>query len=183
MKNETNEHAAILSSEEKSEMGLNLPLENQGFEEQEVHEEGRSREDEEQHMIEKNDATISLVSIGSSDDDNKKRINIGEYEITLPQEKVPLLGVMACAMLLHVTIFIDEDIYSTNYRYGIILSNVAFFAALVSLVIPTKKTIGLNYIIYLLTYTGACLSTMESGPFSKTGNGYFASWWVLNSRM
>jgi hypothetical protein len=169
-RNESNEQGVALTSEEKSEMGLNLPVENQGFEEKEAHE-----DEEEKHLNDTNDVTISLVSNGSSNDD-KKRINFGEYEITLPQEKVPLLGVLACAMLLHVTIFIDEDIYSSNYRYGIILSNVAFFAGVVSIAIPTKKAIGLNYIIYLLTYTSACLSTMESGPFSKTGNGYFASW-------
>jgi len=94
----------------------------------------------------------------------------------LPEEKLPLLGVMGCAIILHVSIFIDDSIYISKYRYGIILSVVAFFGALVSLAIPTKKTIALNYCIFALTFAGACISTIAPGPFSQPGNGYFASW-------
>jgi len=131
---------------------------------------------------EKQTLTVELydesVSASKHTDDGKKRIVIGEYEVTLPEEKLPLLGVMACAIVLHVSIFIDDYIYASKYRYGIILSVVAFFGALVSIAIPTKKTIALNYIIYLLTFAGACLSTFKPGPFTAAANanGYFASW-------
>jgi len=108
--------------------------------------------------------------------DGKRRITIGEYEISLPKEKFPLLGVMACSILLHLSIFIDNEIYVSKYRYGIILSAIAFFGAMVSIVVPSKQAIPLNYFVYILTYAGACITTHETGPFNEPGNGYFASW-------
>lgn len=120
--------------------------------------------------------TAVPTSTQSSMNDGKRRITIGEYEISLPEEKIPLLGVMACSILLHLSIFIDDEIYVSKYRYGIILSAIAFFGAMVSVVVPSKQAIPLNYFIYVLTYAGACITTHETGPFHEPGNGYFASW-------
>jgi hypothetical protein len=107
---------------------------------------------------------------------DKTKVTFGEYEFVVPKDKLPLLKVMACAIVLLVSIFIDESIYSSKYRYGIILAVVAFLGAIIGVVIPTKKAMYLNYFISVVTYAGACLNTIDPGPFTQPGNGYFASW-------
>lgn len=123
----------------------------------------------------------SVYDLSVSTGPRKKTVTIGEYEFSLPEEKIPLLAVMGCAIILFISIFIDETIYASRFKYGIFLSIFAFFGALVSVAIPTEKTIPLNYLIYILTYIGAILATMEFGPFSEPGNGYFASWGLVIS--
>jgi hypothetical protein len=108
--------------------------------------------------------------------DDKTKVTIGDYEFVIPKDKFPLLKVMACAIVLLVSIFIDESIFSSKYRYGIILAVVAVLGAIISIVIPTKKAMHLNYFISVVTYAGACLNTIDPGPFTQPGNGYFASW-------
>lgn len=145
----------------------------------------------EQEVITKSEEKVSLrensqvspIQITSTTEDKgKKRITIGEYEILFPEEKVPLLGVMASAIILHVSIFVDDSVYSSKYRYGIFLSMFAFFGALVSTALPTKRTMALNYCIYICSLAGACMSTneaigtLEAGPFVNPGNGYFSVW-------
>ena len=110
------EQSKPLTIEEKAEFGLN---------------QSDSLEEEE----------ISVQEPSEEEDDiqsSKKQITIGEYEVSLPQEKIPLLGLMGCAVVLHIAIFIDNTIYSSMYRYGIILSICSFFGATISLVIPSK---------------------------------------------
>jgi hypothetical protein len=107
---------------------------------------------------------------------DKTMVTFGEYEFVVPKDKLPLLKVMACAVVLLVSIFIDEGIYASKYRYGIILAVVAFLGAIIGVVIPTKKAMHLNYFISVVTYAGACLNTIDPGPFTQPGNGYFASW-------
>mmetsp|Transcript_17577 Transcript_17577/g.33339 ORF Transcript_17577/g.33339 Transcript_17577/m.33339 type:complete len:370 (-) Transcript_17577:286-1395(-) len=118
-------------------------------------------------------------SHGGSDtyrEHDKTKVTFGEYEFVFPKEKFPLLKVMGCAVVLLVSIFIDEGIYSSNYRYGIILAVVAFLSAIIGVVIPSKKAMFLNYFISVVTYAGACLNTIDPGPFVQPGNGYFAAW-------
>lgn len=148
------EQSKPLTIEEKAEFGLN---------------QSDSLEEEE----------ISVQEPSEDEDDiqsSKKQITIGEYEVSLPQEKIPLLGLMGCAVVLHIAIFIDNTIYSSMYRYGIILSICSFFGATISLVIPSKKAMPINYFLYFVTYAGACFNTIGQGPFAKAGNGFFASW-------
>lgn len=119
----------------------------------------------------------SSRALDSSHRDKKRtKVTIGEYEFVVPKDKLPLLKVMACAIVLIVSIFIDESIFSSNYRYGIILAVVAILGAIIGVVIPSKKAMYLNYFISVVTYAGACLNTIDPGPFIEPGNGYFASW-------
>ncbi len=119
---------------------------------------------------------IIIHDLSISTRNSRKTITIGEFEFSLPEEKFPLLAVMGCSIILFISIFIDENIYASSYKYGLFLPIFAFVGALISVAIPTKKTLPLNYLIYFLTYAGAILATMDFGPFNKPGNGYFASW-------
>ena len=170
-KQSSREQTRLVSAEERAESGLTSTIQ-----EEEV-----TTNIEEKLPLRQNSQASSSIQISSTHEDKgTKIINIGEYEISFPEEKLPLLGVMAFAILLHVSIFIEDSIYSSKYRYGIFLSMFAFFGALVSTALPTKRTTAINYCIFISTLAGACmstneaLSTLKAGPFVQPGNGYFS---------
>lgn len=107
----------------------------------------------------------------------KKHVVIGEYDISIPEEKVPLVGVLISAIVLFCAIFVD-NIISNRYRYTIILCVVAFIAAILSIFIPKKRAVTLNYFLFLITWVGACLLTFGDGPYVEPSNGYFGAWYV-----
>lgn len=115
----------------------------------------------------------SITSLSSA----KKHIVIGEYDISVPEEKVPLIGVLISAIVLFCALFVD-NIISTKYRYTVILCVVAFIAAILSIFIPRNKAITLNYFLFLVTWVGACLLTFGDGPYVQPSNGYFSSWFL-----
>jgi hypothetical protein len=107
----------------------------------------------------------------------KKHVVIGEYDISIPEEKVPLVGVLISAIVLFCAIFVD-NIISNRYRYTIILCVVAFIAAILSIFIPKQRAVTLNYFLFLITWVGACLLTFGDGPYVEPSNGYFGAWYV-----
>jgi hypothetical protein len=107
----------------------------------------------------------------------KKHVLIGEYDISIPQEKVPLIGVLVSAIILFCAIFVD-NIISNKYRYTIILCVVAFIAAILSIFIPKQRAVTLNYFLFLITWVGACLLTFGDGPYVQPSNGYFGAWFL-----
>jgi hypothetical protein len=107
----------------------------------------------------------------------KKHVVIGEYDISIPEEKVPLVGVLVSAIVLFCAIFVD-NIISNKYRYAIILCVVAFIAAILSIFIPKQRAVTLNYFLFLITWVGACLLTFGDGPYVEPSNGYFGAWFL-----
>ena len=110
-----------------------------------------------------------------------KNITIGEYNVTVPEQKVPLLGVMASAIVLFVAVQVTGTT-KTGKDYGIygtILSVVAFITALVTVFLPNSCAFVIslsNYFLFIWSFIGACFMTFENGPFTLSGNGYFSSW-------
>jgi hypothetical protein len=113
--------------------------------------------------------------------DGRKHFVVGEYDIAVPSNKVPLLGVMASSAVLFIAVLVKKllDTRQNYGRYGIALSVVSFVIAFVSLVMPVKCTFVinlLNYFLFAWNFVGACIFTFNGGPFESTGNGYFAVW-------
>jgi hypothetical protein len=114
--------------------------------------------------------------------DGPKHFTIGEYNVTVPHHKVPLLGVMASALVLLIAILLRNVIFDEQReygQYGVSLAAIALITAFVSLVMPSSCTFAIfliNYFLFIWSFIGACIMTFDNGPFVYTGNGYFASW-------
>jgi hypothetical protein len=111
----------------------------------------------------------------------RKHFVVGEYDIAVPTNKVPLLGVMASSGVVFIAVLVKNLIESRQSygRYGIALSVVSFVVAFVSLIMPLKCTFVINlfnYFLFAWNFVGACIFTFNGGPFESTGNGYFALW-------
>lgn len=139
--------------------------------------ESSTRKNKREVDIKKMTETMKLSKRGSitSNASIKKHITIGEYDISVPEEKVPLIGVLISAIVLFCALFVD-NIITTKYRYTIILCVVAFIAAILSIFIPRNKAVTLNYFLFLVTWVGACLLTFGDGPYVEPSNGYFGAW-------
>jgi phosphatidylserine synthase len=113
----------------------------------------------------------------------KKHFHLGEYDISVPNEKVPLVGVMASALVLIAALAVDEIIDSNRKRgaYGFVLGIVAFICAFISLIVSSKGKFNmyLTSFIFVWCFIGACIMTFRPGPYVNTGNGYFASWGLV----
>ena len=111
----------------------------------------------------------------------KKHFVVGEYDIAVPQSKVPLLGTMLSAVILFIAIFARDLLDTHKYyaRYGLVLCLVTFVLALITIVLPSKNHMvkGIKYFMFIWCLVGACVLTFGSdAPFERTGNGYFAAW-------
>ena len=120
-------------------------------------------------------------STQTQDSPPRPQFTIGAYDVMVPNQKVPLLGVMASALILLIAIFLKGvlDDNRSYGEYGLIVAFVTLVVSFVSLFMPTGCTwaiLLMNSFLFVWTFVGACFLTFESGPFTYTGNGYFAAW-------
>ena len=106
--------------------------------------------------------------------ETKKHFVVGEYDIAVPQSKVPLLGTMMSAVILFIAIFARDLLDTHKYyaRYGLILCLVTFVLALITIVLPSKNHMvkGIKYFMFIWCLVGACVLTFGSdAPFERTG--------------
>lgn len=113
----------------------------------------------------------------------KHHFHVGEYDISVPNEKVSLVGVMASALVLIASLAVDEilDVQKKRGAYGFTLAVVAFVVAVLSFLISSKNKLSmyLNTFNFIWCFIGACVMTFRPGPYIQTGNGYFASWGLV----
>jgi len=125
------------------------------------------------------EAQATATPVGSNDQDNQRHLRVGGYDLSIDNEKVPLLGVAASAIVLLIAVgigYVEKKIRN----YGFSLGGIALIIGVLGLV-PTpdaidKYSLYLNYFLFLWCFIGACVMTFGNGPFTVTGNGYFASW-------
>ena len=125
------------------------------------------------------EAQATATPVGSNDQDNQRHLRVGSYDLSIDNEKVPLLGVAASAIVLLIAVgigYVEKKIRN----YGFSLGGIALIIGVLGLV-PTpdaidKYSLYLNYFLFLWCFIGACVMTFGNGPFTVTGNGYFASW-------
>jgi hypothetical protein len=147
---------------------------------------------------------VQNVPETTTETNGKKHFHLGDYDISVsrkyvfqtpdfhcilhfvihlkqvPNEKVPLVGVMASALVLIAAIAVDEIIDNNRKRgaYGFVLGIVAFICALICLIVSSKNKFSMyvTSFIFVWCFIGACIMTFRPGPYVNTGNGYFASW-------
>jgi hypothetical protein len=126
---------------------------------------------------------VQNVPETTTETNGKKHFHLGDYDISVPNEKVPLVGVMASALVLIAAIAVDEIIDNNRKRgaYGFVLGIVAFICALICLIVASKNKFSMyvTSFIFVWCFIGACIMTFRPGPYVNTGNGYFASWGLV----
>lgn len=124
-------------------------------------------------------ATAAPVDGGNDAQDNQRHLRVGGYDLSIDNEKVPLLGVAASAIVLLIAVGIGS-VEKKIKNYGFSLGAVALIIGVLGLVpnhdATDKYSLYLNYFLFLWCFIGACVMTFGGGPFTVTGNGYFASW-------
>ena len=118
----------------------------------------------------------------TSSPDTKPMITIGEYHIAVPGAKVPLVGVMSAAIIVIVTLILENVIDTSYVTYGYVVAVTAFVVAFASLIMPNAWTFviyTLNYFLFFWTFVAACVLTFKDGPFASGGNGYWGSWGLV----
>jgi hypothetical protein len=100
--------------------------------------------------------------------------------VSIDNEKVPLLGVAASAIILLVAVGVGQ-VGKRHRSYGYALGSVALIIAVLGLLPKIsdhfdKYSLYVNYFLFLWCFIGACVMTFGDGPFIDTGNGYFSAW-------
>jgi len=106
--------------------------------------------------------------------DNQKHLKVGSYDVSIANEKVPLLGVAASAIILLVAVGVGQVGKKWYRSYGYALGSVALIIAVLGLLPKIsdhfdKFSLYVNYFLFLWCFIGACIMTFGDGPFIATG--------------
>lgn len=116
-------------------------------------------------------------------DHQQRHIHVGDYDISIDEDKAPLVGVAASAIILLIAVEIGQGVKRHIKEYGIAFASIALILSVVSL-LPNNEQMKqyspqLNYFLFVWCFIGACIMTFGDGPFIETSNGYFASWGMV----
>jgi hypothetical protein len=112
------------------------------------------------------------------DDTGSHHIQVGNFDMNIENEKIPLVGVAASAIVLIIAVgigYVKRHLKEYGFTIGAIALIIAIFGLFKSHLLGAHS-IHLNYFLFVWCFIGACIMTGPDGPFNETGNGYFASW-------
>lgn len=104
-----------------------------------------------------------------------------------PPDKLPAAGLLVSSLVFLIAVVSkgEPHKHDSYWRYGISLSVIAMFFALLSMsqvmddrsvVKNPQVSVYTNYFVFAWCFIGACVMTFGDGPFTVTSNGYFAAW-------
>jgi predicted ferric reductase len=101
-------------------------------------------------------------------------------KVHITDSQVPMVGMFFTAVILLVAVLVPgKDIQ--NWAYGVSVASVTMVFSLVGFLLALKEELNDKigkfnaYFLFLWCFIGACILTF-GGPFTNTGNGYFAAW-------
>lgn len=109
----------------------------------------------------------------------QKHIKVGNYDVNIDDDKLPLVGVAVSSVVLLIAVAIGQVHPKHLREYGYAIGIVALIISLIGLIpndVIGRYGLYLNYALFIHCFVGACILTSGDGPFDETGNGYFASW-------
>lgn len=114
---------------------------------------------------------------GTKEDKNSQHVKVGKYDVAIANNHVPLVGIIVSSLIFLVAIGVESFVEGYYKRYGLALGILSLVLALIQFIPAVDKHgVLINVFLFWWCFVGSCIMTFGSGPFTFTGNGYFASW-------
>lgn len=122
----------------------------------------------------------SIPQTESAEYGEYKKTQIMGTDMTMDNGMLPAVGVFCSSIvLLLATINAKSDMTASMKGYANTVAAISMILSL-TLLAKTKQTemvlVPIKYFLFVWSFTGGCILTFGTGPFSKTGNGYFCIW-------
>ena len=127
------------------------------------------------------DLPPSVQNINVDANFKNKSVKINDMELTMANGMLPMLGIFCSSVILLIATTTNDSGEMRNSMKGY-ANSVAAISMILSFTLLAKikqieaYSMFIRYFQFVWSFVGGCILTFGSGPFSKTGNGYFCLW-------
>jgi hypothetical protein len=132
--------------------------------------------------------TTAAAAAAKEEEEEGGGVSMGKIHVTDAQ--VPMVLMFFCAVILLVAVVVGYNgrLADARYGYSVAVPSVSMVLSAVGfgLTFSDEKNATLGkynaHFLFLWNFIGACILTF-GGPFTQTGNGYFAAWGLVVASM